>query len=208
MHSAHYAGRGTGYVYLIRAGSECKVGVASEPMDRLNAMQTYRSERCELLGAFFSTRRMEAEVHKKFDRFRRRGEIFVYSEEILEYFMVMLGRDAEANVVGGHHAPLHPVVTKPSRETPAMEEPWKAETPSPSDRLDSFVSLKLEFGNGLRCQRKTVRTLYETWCREDDLVPLGPRRLAEALRLRGVSDTNIGIGGKFVNGWNGVRIRP
>lgn len=81
-------------VYIIRAVGLCKIGYASNIAQRLHSYNTSIPRGYELIAVFFCEEpaRLEAELHRRFTRERRRGEWFRLSEEALE----QLRTEAEA----------------------------------------------------------------------------------------------------------------
>jgi len=75
-----------GYVYFIRKGDQdiFKIGMTrNEPEVRLSQIQTSTSDKLNLYGAIHSKypRKLELELHKKYDKYRLSGEWFNLSEK-------------------------------------------------------------------------------------------------------------------------------
>jgi putative DNA primase/helicase len=75
-----------------------------------------------------------------------------------------------------------------------------------SDPLREFFGLHCVFEPDGRVARKQIRGAYEEYCKENGGEPVGARRFAEGLRLRGVEDTTVRHLGKVLDGWRGVRL--
>jgi hypothetical protein len=75
-----------GYVYLIDAGMDVKIGYARNPFKRLALLQTGNSEPLRLAAAFPGTKQTERELHELFAGDRIRGEWFYPSYELVAYF--------------------------------------------------------------------------------------------------------------------------
>ena len=55
--------------------------------------------------------------------------------------------------------------------------------------------------------RKTLRCVYETYCDENGLTPVGAKKFAAKLRANGVTATSVRLpNGKPADGWRGVRL--
>ncbi|HRG95636.1 MAG TPA: phage/plasmid primase, P4 family [Polyangiaceae bacterium] len=77
-----------------------------------------------------------------------------------------------------------------------------------SDPLREFFEGYLVFGDhGAKVARRVLREAYELWARENGAEPLGAKRFAEGLRIRGVTDSKVRVFGKPVDAWQGVRFR-
>jgi putative DNA primase/helicase len=81
-----------------------------------------------------------------------------------------------------------------------------AEYRAQSDPVGDFLRAHVVFDREARMAAKALRTAYESWCEEMGHQPVGARRLAQRLRLNGVTDTTLRIEGRPVNGWAGVRL--
>lgn len=72
-----------GWVYFIRAGTvgPVKIGSSDNPWARLGALQTSNANTLNLL-AIYPGLSNESDLHKRFDKYRIRGEWFEFSDEI------------------------------------------------------------------------------------------------------------------------------
>ena len=74
------------YLILNESNTKCKIGVSKNPKLRLKQLQTGSSEnlRIDIIinGDFCS----EKELHKNFSTIREKGEWFIYTQEIQQYF--------------------------------------------------------------------------------------------------------------------------
>ena len=75
-----------------------------------------------------------------------------------------------------------------------------------SDPLREFFDLHCVFEPDGRVPRKQIRGAYEEYCSDNGAEPIGARRFADGLRLRGVEDTTVRHAGKVLDGWRGVRL--
>ena len=77
-----------------------------------------------------------------------------------------------------------------------------------SDVLGEFFRLYLTFADpNAAVARRTVRGVYESYCDENGLTPVGAKRFAAKLRANGVSDTSVRLpNGKPADAWRGVRL--
>lgn len=74
------------FVYFIAAETgQIKIGVSCEVKKRLATLQTASPVRLSLLMVLRGGYELEAELHKRFSNFRRNGEWFEPSAEILNY---------------------------------------------------------------------------------------------------------------------------
>lgn len=76
-----------------------------------------------------------------------------------------------------------------------------------SDVLGAFLSQHCVFERGATTTGKTLRELYERWCKDNGHEPLGGRRIAQRLRERQVVECNVRSGVRTFRGWRGVRLR-
>jgi hypothetical protein len=74
-------------VYVIRAAGTTafKIGLATDPLRRLNTLQTASPALLELVLSFPGDRRTEAELHQRFAAERLRGEWFAESPRLLAW---------------------------------------------------------------------------------------------------------------------------
>lgn len=77
--------RPPGRVYFIRAGSNVKIGFSTQPMDRLQSLQTSHPDKLEILCTIAGSRDTERDMHKRFAKFHVRGEWFRMSSEITAF---------------------------------------------------------------------------------------------------------------------------
>jgi putative DNA primase/helicase len=79
-----------------------------------------------------------------------------------------------------------------------------------SDPFSEFFHARCEFGDSFKVSRQALRRAYEQWCSEHGASPFGARKLADALRRRGVSDggsiRDKTIGDAPADAWRGVRV--
>lgn len=68
----------TSFVYFMRAGSVCKIGVSKNVLARARLIQTSREERIEVLCSIKGGRRTETYLHQRFSEQRLNGEWFIY----------------------------------------------------------------------------------------------------------------------------------
>lgn len=81
-----------------------------------------------------------------------------------------------------------------------------AEYRQESDVLGEFFALRLTFKPEGRIARKSLRSAYEEWCRENGYEPVGARRLGARLREHGVTPGNVREGMNTLDGWRGVEL--
>jgi hypothetical protein len=72
----------TQYVYFVRTGKYLKIGISRYVEKRLKAMQIGNSKRMILIGVIEGSNALEKSLHKKFERFKTRGEWFHYTPEL------------------------------------------------------------------------------------------------------------------------------
>jgi len=79
-----------------------------------------------------------------------------------------------------------------------------------SDVLAEFCRLYLTFAEpDATVARRTIRGVYETYCEENGITPVGARRFAAKLRANGVSATSVRLpSGKPADGWRGSGSSP
>jgi hypothetical protein len=77
-------------VYLITCSKTrtCKIGYASTPQNRLSQLQVGNPFALELVATMPGEVVDEKLLHKKFEKYRLKGEWFEYNSEIKEYFKV------------------------------------------------------------------------------------------------------------------------
>lgn len=93
-------------------------------------------------------------------------------------------------------------------QTPDQVKAASIEFRAESDTLGQFLDSCLEFRDDHRITCKALREKYIEWC--DELGhehPVGPRKLAERLRERGVRSTRVRTAVGVRDGWAGVDIR-
>jgi hypothetical protein len=76
-------------VYFARSGRQVKIGIATNPRSRVQAMQTARPG-IKLLGDISGGRRLEEQLHRRFSEFRITGEWFRLTEEIEQIIKELL----------------------------------------------------------------------------------------------------------------------
>jgi hypothetical protein len=84
-------------VYFIQSEETCaiKIGTSANPLDRLADLQTAHDSKLHLLGT--TTKYAEAALHKRFRRFRKRGEWFSPEPPLL-IFLAKIGIPARETV--------------------------------------------------------------------------------------------------------------
>jgi putative DNA primase/helicase len=75
-----------------------------------------------------------------------------------------------------------------------------------SDPLREFFDRHCIFAPDERIARRQLRFAYEEYAKENGAEPLGAKRFAAGLRLRGAIDVNVRHNGKVLDGWGGVRL--
>jgi len=82
-----------------------------------------------------------------------------------------------------------------------------------SDVLGEFCRLYVKFGETAANEapatvaRKTLRAVYEAYCEENGLTPVGAKKFAAKLRANGVTGTSVRLpSGKPADGWRGIRL--
>ncbi len=77
-----------------------------------------------------------------------------------------------------------------------------------SDVLGEFCRLYVTFAEpAASVARRTLRSVYETYCEENGITPVGAKRFAAKLRTNGVTSTSVRLpSGKPADGWRGVRL--
>jgi len=84
----------TGQVYFIRArceGNPIKIGYSINPKARIKALQTASPVKLRLLKTIPGNRQIERALHRKFKKYRLRGEWFKGSKELLQYIKEVKG---------------------------------------------------------------------------------------------------------------------
>jgi hypothetical protein len=94
-------------IYFIRSGNYVKIGRAEEPWRRFAALQTSHYDTLEMLAIMPGDFPVEAEMHRKFKEFRKRGEWFHLSEPILSFIQTL--------------PKVSPLVTRPRGHPPGRE---------------------------------------------------------------------------------------
>jgi hypothetical protein len=81
-------------IYFIRniETGEIKIGVGVRPRSRLKQLQTGSSATLELMGAIPGGIWEERELHRKWQRYRVRGEWFEPNAELLSEIWKMIGK--------------------------------------------------------------------------------------------------------------------
>lgn len=77
----------TGYVYFIKAkceGNPIKIGYSIDPKKRLKSLQTASPVKLKLVKAIPGNRDTERNLHRRFKKYRIRGEWFK-SEKLLSF---------------------------------------------------------------------------------------------------------------------------
>lgn len=72
------------HVYVVRRAdsAEVKIGISTDPLQRLRQLQTSHSEDLELVASFPGDVAEEARLHERFKAHRKRGEWFSEAPEI------------------------------------------------------------------------------------------------------------------------------
>lgn len=78
----------TRYVYFARRGPIVKIGIATNPHERMRALETGAGAPVQLLGAIVGTAELEKSVHQQFRAHRVHGEWFNAVPAILEYIRI------------------------------------------------------------------------------------------------------------------------
>ncbi len=78
------------FVYFIKCNSFVKIGYAVNAKCRLHDIQVCSPYKCKLLGSLRCDSKgtavnFEKSLHKKFSHIRKRGEWFMYNDEIKEF---------------------------------------------------------------------------------------------------------------------------
>lgn len=73
------------WIYYIRSGDRIKIGVSSNPQNRLSMLATMCPYGAVLLGKHLGSREDEGTIHKMFSEYRCNGEWFRAENEILNY---------------------------------------------------------------------------------------------------------------------------
>ena len=63
-------------IYFVRSGQYIKIGISEAPRRRIASMQTGNPEEIEVLAIIEGGAALEAELHRRFAAFHRRGEWF------------------------------------------------------------------------------------------------------------------------------------
>lgn len=71
-------------IYFIRDGRAIKIGIASDPENRLSGLQVGNPRQLKLLGSFKGTAFDESCLHRQFGRYCIRGEWFRDHPELRE----------------------------------------------------------------------------------------------------------------------------
>jgi len=77
-------------IYLIKCDktNTCKIGYASNPENRLSQLQVGNPFSLEIVSIIDGDIPLEKELHKKFDKYRLKGEWFEYCDDIKNFFDV------------------------------------------------------------------------------------------------------------------------
>jgi putative DNA primase/helicase len=81
-----------------------------------------------------------------------------------------------------------------------------AEYREESDPMKEFFDLHCIFEPDARIARKTLRHMYEEFCKDNGAEPVNAKRLAESLRAKSVTNGKVKLNGKPADGWSGVRM--
>lgn len=73
------------YFIQVQKGGPIKIGMAANPMHRLKQLQVANHEKLHLLKAISGGAVLEKKIHRDLKRFRRTGEWFEPSAEVLAY---------------------------------------------------------------------------------------------------------------------------
>lgn len=81
-------------VYFIREGGDgpVKIGVSSWVEKRLRTLQTANSEELFLLGVIVGDEKVETEIHKRFEKYLKRGEWYYPDPKLLGEIRTILER--------------------------------------------------------------------------------------------------------------------
>lgn len=79
-------------VYFIRAGDAVKIGIASDPHDRLAKLQTAHHQKLELIFVTKGGRAHERTLHKRFKPYALTGEWFRYDGKLRAYLEQRMAR--------------------------------------------------------------------------------------------------------------------
>lgn len=77
--------KGKSYIYFARSGNAVKIGISCAPTKRLKSMATGNHGEMKLLGIIPGNRAREVAMHKKFKKYRIKGEWFHLVPEITKY---------------------------------------------------------------------------------------------------------------------------
>jgi hypothetical protein len=108
--------RGANMIYFIRSGQYVKIGVASNPWERLAKFQTATPERLELLAIARGGYKAEQKYHRLFTDFHVRGEWFNYGPAIEEVAVVLRREYPELQ-----ERPAPEVLMRERRKYPSMD---------------------------------------------------------------------------------------
>jgi hypothetical protein len=73
------------YVYAITDGTNIKIGVANNPLQRIKSLSTGNANKLRLLGYFPGGFELERELHQRFRKVRENGEWLYSTNELVEY---------------------------------------------------------------------------------------------------------------------------
>lgn len=76
-----------------------------------------------------------------------------------------------------------------------------------SDVLGEFLKAHAVFGAPERVSRQALREKYEAWCEEAGHRPLGPKKVGQRLKEKGVRSCTVREGTRVKDGWAGMRLK-
>ena len=76
------------YLAKLKGENKCKIGYSANPNSRISNMQTGSPSLVYLLSVMDGDKEFEKSLHFKFKDYRIKGEWFIYSDEIKNYFCV------------------------------------------------------------------------------------------------------------------------
>jgi hypothetical protein len=71
-------------IYFALSGTEVKIGIATDPITRINSMRTARPD-IKLLVDISGSEKTEAHLHHRFSQFSIGGEWFRFTEQIQSF---------------------------------------------------------------------------------------------------------------------------
>ena len=72
-------------MYVISDGANVKIGLSDSPSHRLKELQTGNPNTLHLVCSFAGNKKYESRLHRRFKKYRVRGEWYSLSDEIVKF---------------------------------------------------------------------------------------------------------------------------